>query len=47
MSGVAPSFPDPAGLTDIDALLDLGERAAATVRELVPAEARRQEAPHV
>jgi hypothetical protein len=47
MSGVAPSFPDPSGLTDIDALLDLGERAAATVRELVPTDRDPQEAPDV
>lgn len=36
MSNTVPSFPDPASISDFDALLDLGERAAATVRELVP-----------
>jgi hypothetical protein len=35
-TNIAQSFPDPAGLTDIDALLDLGENATAMVRQLVP-----------
>jgi hypothetical protein len=47
MSGVASSFPDPSGLTDIDALLDLGERTAATVRELIPPTQGPQEVPDV
>ena len=33
---IAPSFPNPASLTDVDALLDLAERAVAAVHDLVP-----------
>jgi hypothetical protein len=33
--GTTPSFPNPAALTDLDALLDLGERAVASVRDFV------------
>jgi len=46
ISAVAPSFPDPSRITDLDALLDLGERAVATMRELLPTEASAPEEPH-
>jgi hypothetical protein len=40
---IAPSFPNPASLTDLDALLDLGEYAVASVRDLVPTHTDSQE----
>lgn len=33
----AQGFPDPASLTNLDAMLELGENAVAMVRQLVPA----------
>lgn len=36
LSNVAHGFPDTSALTSFDALLDLADNAAATVRRLVP-----------
>jgi hypothetical protein len=36
--GVGSSFPDPSTITDIAALLDLGEKAAEMAKKMVPAE---------
>ncbi len=41
--GVGSSFPDPSTITDFEALLELGEKAAEMVKQMVPAETKPEE----
>jgi hypothetical protein len=41
--GIGSSFPDPSTITDFAALLDLGDKAAAMVKQMVPAEMKPEE----
>jgi hypothetical protein len=41
--GIGSSFPDPSSITDFAVLLDVGEKAAEMVKQMVPAETKPEE----